>query len=67
MNQVPVDGYSVTIPHKQKILRYLDQVDPVARRIGATSNSRRMPTLRSLRTVRPANIAEKVVGGEQAA
>ena len=31
----------------------------VARRIGATSSSRRTPTLRSLRTVRPANIAEK--------
>ena len=30
----------------------------VARRIGATSSSRRTPTLRSLSTVSPANIAE---------
>ncbi len=32
-----VTGFSVTIPHKQKILRYLDWVDPVARRIGAVN------------------------------
>ena len=30
----------------------------VARRIGATSSSRRTPKLRSFSTVRPANIAE---------
>jgi len=34
---LPLAGFSVTIPHKQKILRYLDQVDPVARRIGAVN------------------------------
>jgi 3-dehydroquinate dehydratase/shikimate dehydrogenase len=34
---LPVAGFSVTIPHKQKILRYLDAVDPVARRIGAVN------------------------------
>ena len=28
---------SVTIPHKQKILRYLEVVDPLARRIGAVN------------------------------
>jgi 3-dehydroquinate dehydratase/shikimate dehydrogenase len=27
----------VTIPHKQKVLRYLDVVDPLARRIGAVN------------------------------
>lgn len=32
-----VAGFSVTIPHKQKILRYLDWVDPLARRIGAVN------------------------------
>jgi 3-dehydroquinate dehydratase/shikimate dehydrogenase len=32
-----VCGFSVTIPHKQKILRYLDIVDPLARRIGAVN------------------------------
>ena len=34
---MPVTGFSVTIPHKQKILRYLDVVDPLARRIGAVN------------------------------
>ncbi len=35
--KLPLAGFSVTIPHKQKILRYLDIVDPVARRIGAVN------------------------------
>ena len=35
--QMPVAGFSVTIPHKQKIIRYLDLVDPLARRIGAVN------------------------------
>ncbi len=34
---LPVSGFSVTIPHKQKIIRYLDLVDPLARRIGAVN------------------------------
>ncbi len=34
---LPVAGFSVTIPHKQRILRYLDKVDPLARRIGAVN------------------------------
>ncbi|MDW8131995.1 MAG: shikimate dehydrogenase, partial [Bryobacterales bacterium] len=34
---VGLAGFSVTIPHKQKILRYLDWVDPLARRIGAVN------------------------------
>ena len=34
---MPVAGFSVTIPHKQKIIRYLDVVDPLARRIGAVN------------------------------
>ncbi len=34
---LPLSGFSVTIPHKQKILRYLDQVDIVAKRIGAVN------------------------------
>jgi 3-dehydroquinate dehydratase / shikimate dehydrogenase len=36
-DKLPVCGFSVTIPHKQKILRYLDIVDPLARRIGAVN------------------------------
>ncbi|HYL37406.1 MAG TPA: shikimate dehydrogenase [Bryobacteraceae bacterium] len=34
---LPVAGFSVTIPHKQKVLRYLDVVEPLARRIGAVN------------------------------
>ena len=36
-DEMPVAGFSVTIPHKQKVLRYLDIVDPLARRIGAVN------------------------------
>ncbi|MCS6951265.1 MAG: shikimate dehydrogenase [Bryobacterales bacterium] len=35
--KLPIAGFSVTIPHKQRILRYLDAVDPLARRIGAVN------------------------------
>jgi 3-dehydroquinate dehydratase / shikimate dehydrogenase len=35
--RLPLSGFSVTIPHKQKIIRYLDVVDPLARRIGAVN------------------------------
>lgn len=35
--RLPLAGFSVTIPHKQKIIRYLDIVDPLAKRIGAVN------------------------------
>lgn len=35
--KLPIAGFSVTIPHKQRILRYLDIIDPLARRIGAVN------------------------------
>jgi 3-dehydroquinate dehydratase/shikimate dehydrogenase len=35
--ELPVVGFSVTIPHKQKIIRHLDAVDALARRIGAVN------------------------------
>lgn len=35
--KLPIAGFSVTIPHKQKVLRYLDFVDSLARRIGAVN------------------------------
>lgn len=35
--QLPLAGFSVTIPHKQRIMRYLDQIEPAARRIGAVN------------------------------
>src|SRR5580693_4381638 len=34
---LPLSGFSVTIPHKRRIMRYLDFVDPMARRIGAVN------------------------------
>jgi 3-dehydroquinate dehydratase/shikimate dehydrogenase len=36
-DKLPVAGFSVTIPHKQRVMRYLDIVDPLARRIGAVN------------------------------
>jgi 3-dehydroquinate dehydratase/shikimate dehydrogenase len=36
-DSLPLAGFSVTIPHKQKILHHLDIVDPLARRIGAVN------------------------------
>jgi 3-dehydroquinate dehydratase/shikimate dehydrogenase len=36
-DKLPVAGFSVTIPHKQKVMRYLDIVDPLARRMGAVN------------------------------
>ena len=35
--KLPVSGFSVTIPHKEKVVRYLDAVDPLARRIRAVN------------------------------
>lgn len=36
-DKLPLAGFSVTIPHKQRILRYLDSIDSLARRIGAVN------------------------------
>lgn len=36
-NSTPIAGFSVTIPHKQRVVRYLDDVDMLARRIGAVN------------------------------
>ena len=36
-DKLPIHGFSVTIPHKQKILRYADTIDSLARRIGAVN------------------------------
>ena len=35
--ELPIAGLSVTIPHKQKVMRYLDYVDPLACGIGAVN------------------------------
>ena len=34
---LPVAGFSVTIPHKQRVMRHLTAIDPVARQIGAVN------------------------------
>ncbi len=34
---LPVSGFSVTIPHKRAIVKLLDQVDPLSKRIGAVN------------------------------
>ncbi len=34
---LPLSGFSVTIPHKRRIMRYLDHIDPLAKRIGAVN------------------------------
>jgi 3-dehydroquinate dehydratase/shikimate dehydrogenase len=36
-DSVPLAGFSVTIPHKRRIMRYLDFVEPLAKRIGAVN------------------------------
>lgn len=35
--ELPLSGFSVTIPHKRRIMRYLDHIDPLAKRIGAVN------------------------------
>lgn len=36
-DKLPINGFSVTIPHKQRVIRYLDVIDPLAKRIGAVN------------------------------
>ncbi|MCF6158898.1 MAG: shikimate dehydrogenase [wastewater metagenome] len=35
--RLPVEGYSVTIPHKESVLHYLDEIDPMAKKLGAVN------------------------------
>jgi 3-dehydroquinate dehydratase/shikimate dehydrogenase len=37
VEQLPLAGFSVTIPHKQRVIRHLAAVDALARRIGAVN------------------------------
>ena len=43
MREFALDGYSVTIPHKQAVMAALDEIEPVARRIGAVNTVQRGP------------------------
>ena len=66
MREFAFDGYSVTIPHKQTVMRACDQVEPLARRIGAINTIQRRPdgTLFATNTDWTAGMAaiEAVVG-----
>jgi 3-dehydroquinate dehydratase/shikimate dehydrogenase len=35
INEIPIQGVSVTMPHKQAILPYLEHMDPLSKKIGA--------------------------------
>lgn len=37
MKELNISGYSVTIPHKINIIKYLDEIDPLAKKIGAVN------------------------------
>ncbi|HLG30679.1 MAG TPA: type I 3-dehydroquinate dehydratase [Candidatus Brocadiales bacterium] len=37
LKKIDIQGCSVTIPHKQSIMELLDEIDPLARRIGAVN------------------------------
>jgi len=43
MREFEVDGYSVTIPHKQAVMAAADELEPLARRIGAVNTLLRRP------------------------
>jgi 3-dehydroquinate dehydratase/shikimate dehydrogenase len=43
MREFAFDGYSVTIPHKQTVMRACDEIEPLARRIGAVNTIQRRP------------------------
>jgi 3-dehydroquinate dehydratase/shikimate dehydrogenase len=43
MREFEFDGYSVTIPHKQTVMKALDEIEPLARRIGALNTIQRRP------------------------
>ncbi|MCZ6695673.1 MAG: shikimate dehydrogenase, partial [Acidobacteria bacterium] len=37
LSELPISGLSVTLPHKETIVPYLDEIDPIARAIGAVN------------------------------
>jgi shikimate dehydrogenase len=43
MREFDFDGYSVTIPHKQKVMAAMDDLAPLARRVGAMNTVVRRP------------------------
>ena len=43
IQQIPVHGVSVTMPHKQEILAHLEHMDPLSKKIGACNTILRAP------------------------
>ncbi len=43
IQQIPIHGISITMPHKQSILPYLEHTDPLTARIGACNTVLRTP------------------------
>lgn len=43
IEQIPIQGVSVTMPHKQEIMEYLEHTDPLSKKIGACNTILRAP------------------------
>ena len=43
IQQIPVHGVSITMPHKQEILAHLEHMDPLSKKIGACNTVLRTP------------------------
>ena len=44
IEQIPIQGVSITMPHKQDILAYLEHMDPLSKKIGAANTILRAPS-----------------------
>ncbi len=44
IEQIPIQGVSITMPHKQEILPYLEHMDPLSQKIGACNTVLRAPS-----------------------
>ncbi len=43
IEQIPIQGVSITMPHKQEILAHLEHMDPLSKKIGACNTILRAP------------------------
>ncbi len=44
IREIPLQGVSITMPHKQDILQYLEHTDPLSKKIGACNTVLRVPS-----------------------
>ena len=44
IREIPIHGVSITMPHKQSILPYLEHTDPLSQKIGACNTVLRVPS-----------------------